>query len=620
MPSIFEKPSILGFRAECGDLDTKRWVAAKRSYIEAARKKAQELGVDITEILFNESQLTGNVPGASLADQLSTQLSESRARPVFQQGDGQDVSWRDVASALSSETPESLARFIQPTQPTPTAAPVTPAAPAATPSMFGEPTSSIFAPSLFGEPAPPQDSITASLAPLDLSQPTSRTPSAAPPAGTRAERVAAAIASGDFAEKQRQYNQEAMRMGSPTMMDAQGNIVGRELTEAERMREFFKTTGGNTMFSQTTDPAQRALQNEMMKQARAQATVNAFGTTPSERLANLQAATDARKIPQPPLSSDVREVAPGVRAAFKDGQRIGFGTNQAPTKGPNGESTATANAPKTPSVETFASMFPDTGLRLALASPVSNAPTSAPAPVAAPAASPAVNAGTTKLMEQVNQDPEVMRATKALASSRAQSAADAPQIAALNAYRDQMNQGVGALDSAMATDNDPMVMGMFPPASTGQNQRDSAEAADSLDAAQAAYESIMGKKPMSSAPPAPTARVAPSPAPAPTARVAASPVAAADSMAQFLGASPTASSTAAGDLKAVRDAYAQMFGNPAPTARVAPAGYSAFSPQSRPTSAFSAEVSAPPPAKNTGAKGTRKALGGDKPRNQRARK
>jgi hypothetical protein len=377
------------------------------------------------------------------------------------------------------------------------------------------------------------------------------------PGGTRAERVAAAIASGDFAEKQRQYNEEAMRLGQPTQMDAQGNIVGRELTEAERMREFFKTTGGNTMFSQTTDPAQRALQNEMMKQARAQATVNTFGTTPPERLANLQAATDARKIPQPPLSSDVREVAPGVRAATRDGQTVGFSTpgdgktapqgtitdpitgEQMPlalynemtrqtqaTKGmtggspmergllaamqaaeakraPAASSAATANAPKTPSVETFASMFPDTGLGLALASPVSNAPTSAPAPapapaaspapVAAPAASPAVNAETTKLMEQVNRDPEVMRATKALASSRAQSAADAPQIAALNAYRDQMNRGTGVLDSAIVTNNDPMVMGMFPPASTGQNQRDSAEASDSLDAAQAAYESITGK-------------------------------------------------------------------------------------------------------------------------------
>jgi hypothetical protein len=122
------------------------------------------------------------------------------------------------------------------------------------------------------------------------------------------------------------------------MMDAQGNIVGRELTEAERMREFFKTTGGNTMFSQTTDPAQRALQNEMMKQARAQATVNTFGTTPEERLANLQAETDARKILQSPLNSGVREVAPGVRAATRDGQTVGFSA-------PGDGSPATMNDP-----------------------------------------------------------------------------------------------------------------------------------------------------------------------------------------------------------------------------------------------------------------------------------
>jgi hypothetical protein len=389
----------------------------------------------------------------------------------------------------------------------------------------------------------------------------------------------------------------------------------------------------------------------MMKQARAQATVNTFGTTPEERLANLQAATDARKILQSPLNSGVREVAPGVRAATRDGQTVGFSTpgdgktapqgtitdpitgEQMPlalynemtrqtqaTKGmtggspmergllaamqaaeakraPAASSAATANAPKTPSVETFASMFPDTGLGLALASPVSNAPTSAPAPapapaaspapVAAPAASPAVNAETTKLMEQVNRDPEVMRATKALASSRAQSAADAPQIAALNAYRDQMNRGTGVLDSAIVTNNDPMVMGMFPPASTGQNQRDSAEASDSLDAAQAAYENIMGKKPMSSARPAPAATGAKEPR-GPT----------------YFDVPPNATNQRALEL-----AMEEMS-----IPSVAPAGYSAFSPQSRPTSAFPADVSTPVSAETTGAKGTRKALGGDKPK------
>ena len=127
-------------------------------------------------------------------------------------------------------------------------------------------------------------------------------------------------------------------MGSPTMMDAQGNIVDRELTVPEQMREAFMRTGGNTPFMQTNDPMQRAMQNEMMKQARAQAAVNTFGTTPEERLANLQAETDARKILQSPLNSGVREVAPGVRAAFKDGQMIGFSA-------PGDGSPATMNDP-----------------------------------------------------------------------------------------------------------------------------------------------------------------------------------------------------------------------------------------------------------------------------------
>jgi hypothetical protein len=315
MPSIFEKPSILGFRQEGGNLDTKRLESSKRVFMEAAMKKAGELGVDVTELLSNPryTELIGSEMTKTATSPIPTlspdygMAESSFSIPVFRQEGGRDVYWRDVASSLASETPQALTRFIQPTQPTSTAAPVTPAAPAVTPSMFGPP-----APGeqIFGPP-----SILAN-----------QQPGGGAPGGTRAERVAAAIASGDFAEKQRQYNEEAMRLGQPTQMDAQGNIVGRELTEAERMREFFKTTGGNTMFSQTTDPAQRALQNEMMKQARAQATVNTFGTTPEERLANLQAATDARKIMQSPLNSDVREVAPGVRAATRDGQTVGFST------------------------------------------------------------------------------------------------------------------------------------------------------------------------------------------------------------------------------------------------------------------------------------------------------
>jgi hypothetical protein len=142
--------------------------------------------------------------------------------------------------------------------------------------------------------------------------------------------------SGDFETKRTQYNQEAMRMGHPSMMDDQGNIVGRELTVPEQMRDAFMRTGGNTPFMQTNDPMQRAMQNEMMKQARGQIAANTFGFTPEERRANLEAEVEARKILATPLDSGVREVAPGVRGAFRNGQTVGFSTPGDGVNVPNG--------------------------------------------------------------------------------------------------------------------------------------------------------------------------------------------------------------------------------------------------------------------------------------------
>lgn len=400
MPSIFEKPSLLGFRAEGGRIpiprnqyssvmftdpkDAERYTKAAGDWVDIpvgdprydALKRAAESG-DVTSLAnptqwsqgaassvdfmpgFRQDYGTWNageempmrqrVAGDREAvNRLADLGLIEKIRDISQPGEptptfrvrrdfleGNLGPPADMASMFVGPA-AALASGTLPARPAPTPAPTAPATPAQQPaSMFQDTDSATFR-TMFPNSV---------LGPYVSTAPEGTFDTAAPPAGSRAERVAAAMKSGDFETKRAQYNQEAMRLGQPTQMDAQGNIVGRELTEPERMREFFRATGGNTMFSQTTDPAQRALQNEMMKQARAQATVNTFGFTPEERLANLQAATDARKIPQPPLSSEVREVAPGVRAAFKDGQVLGFGTNQAPVKGPDGESTATMNDP-----------------------------------------------------------------------------------------------------------------------------------------------------------------------------------------------------------------------------------------------------------------------------------
>jgi len=338
MPSIFEKPSILGFRAEGGDMSAnadqikllgerlaearqKAVTEQQKNELAALEKRFAELSYVVRAEPPASVLMAG--PGSMMRPPMPTlQQRETAMReieglmPQLEQlrnpqgsGRGASGSWEESGGVTPAPAYGGPMAAVPSGRQTPLPGLGGGAVPTATSEFMSRllklPTSADV-PSMF-------DTMTENARQQQ-------------PGGTRAERVAAAIASGDFAEKQRQYNEEAMRLGQPTQMDAQGNIVGRELTEAERMREFFKTTGGNTMFSQTTDPAQRALQNEMMKQARAQATVNTFGTTPEERLANLQAETDARKILQSPLSSDVREVAPGVRAAFKDGQTVGFST------------------------------------------------------------------------------------------------------------------------------------------------------------------------------------------------------------------------------------------------------------------------------------------------------
>jgi hypothetical protein len=299
MPSIFEKPSLLGFRQEGGVTPAKKnkgIIPAIPGFITDNLGKVSDVATGYGANLMNQFwgtnwngtnfSETPFTPGGGLVDQIQGYMqtgeipffSNAPVAPVVGSGRGASGSWGD---------------------------PVVPAAPT---SIFGPPAPGS---QIFGPP-----SILANQQPA----------AAAAPTGTRAERVKAAMESGDFAEKQRQYNQEAMRMGHPSMMDDQGNIVGRELTVPEQMRDAFMRTGGNTPFMQTNDPMQRAMQNEMMKQARGQIAANTFGFTPEERRANLEEEVNARKILATPLDSGVREVAPGVRAATRDGQTVGFST------------------------------------------------------------------------------------------------------------------------------------------------------------------------------------------------------------------------------------------------------------------------------------------------------
>lgn len=326
MPSIFEKPSLLGFRAEGTkrETPTERAVRVLTSPIGSVRPgqlTINPLDQVPTKGFFPWLKDNAIAGAAGFGDYLNegvlsplnymlfgNEPEELRLKERYLKslGYGVDPSVSEGAAAIAAanSTYDAEANALPPS--------TTPLAQ----SMFARPSAAEAALAAANETyeaeanaLPPSPSMFSA------------------PTGTRAERVAAAIASGDFETKRTQYNQEAMRMGSPTMMDEQGNIVGRELTQNEQMREFFNRTGGNTPFMQTNDPAQRALQNEMMKQARAQAAANTFGSTPEERRANLEAETNARRILASPLNGDgVRDMGNGVRGAFKDGQAVGFST------------------------------------------------------------------------------------------------------------------------------------------------------------------------------------------------------------------------------------------------------------------------------------------------------
>lgn len=334
MPSIFEKPSLLGFRAE----GTKRETPTER----AGRVLTSPIGSvrpgQLTINPLDQVPTKGFFPwlkdnaiagAAGFVDYLNegvlsplnymlfgNEPEELRLKERYLKslGYGVDPSVSEGAAAIAAanDTYEDEAYALPPSA-------------SQTPSMFADAAAALAAANETYEAEanalPPAPSMFS-----------------APPAGSRAANIAAAKASGDFGTKVAQYNLEAQRLGHPTQMNEAGEIVPRELSEPEKMREYFKTTGGNTPFLQTTDPAQNALQNEMMKQARGQAAANTFGATPEERRANLEAETNARKILASPLNGGVRDMGNGVRGAFRNGQLIGVAA-------PGDGSPATMNDP-----------------------------------------------------------------------------------------------------------------------------------------------------------------------------------------------------------------------------------------------------------------------------------
>jgi hypothetical protein len=363
MNSIFEKPSILGFRQEGGRIAIQRHPNSSIIFTNPkdAERYTKSAGDDWVDIPAGDPRYDALERAAGSGDITSalnpTQWAQAGKSsvdfiPGLTQDYGQWVQGESMPRAkrvagdraaidklVEKGLIEKVNDISQPGAPTPTYRvrksvldgsidlpallaggdlPASPAAPAApTASMFvGPPSFLDNSYQSFGPPAALANDYEGFGPPAALAN-------RQPATGTREERIAAAKQSGDFDAKRAQYNQDAQRMGHPTMMDEDGNIVGRELSLGEQMQNFARQTGGNTPFMQTNDPAQRAMQNETLAQARRYNAANAFGTTDEERLANLEQETEARRILATPLGDQVREIAPGVRMALKDGQVVG---------------------------------------------------------------------------------------------------------------------------------------------------------------------------------------------------------------------------------------------------------------------------------------------------------
>jgi len=171
------------------------------------------------------------------------------------------------------------------------------------------------------------------VAPTAAGRGTVLTGAATSPAGvelSREQKVAEAKANGTFNQIRDSFNRQALAAGHPQQMDEEGNIVAREPTMTERMFQFGLATGGSTDMlpvSQTT-PQQRALQMGAMDRARGQLAFQKAGQAVGDKLAE-QAAANAPVTRQ--LTPDTTKIVggkevtvPGVRAAFKNGQTVGF--------------------------------------------------------------------------------------------------------------------------------------------------------------------------------------------------------------------------------------------------------------------------------------------------------
>lgn len=131
-----------------------------------------------------------------------------------------------------------------------------------------------------------------------------------------------------------------------------------------------------------------------------------------------------------------------------------------------------------------------------------------PAP-ATPTAPRSPAATPEQLQAEVDADPRVRRAVAAASASRAQTAADAPKIAALNEYVKDINApGLNAsLKSAQDTNSDSMRLGgLRTPESTPMNQAQSAKVSDAFDSANKKYLASTGQKPASKVPLLPSQR------------------------------------------------------------------------------------------------------------------
>jgi hypothetical protein len=117
----------------------------------------------------------------------------------------------------------------------------------------------------------------------------------------------------------------------------------------------------------------------------------------------------------------------------------------------------------------------------------------APIPTVKPAA-----ATSEQLQATVNADPMVKRATEASQRSKDQTAADAPQVAALNKYAKDIQTPIMThrLDSVIKTNADPMRYGgLATPESTPMNQAQSKSFSDGMDKANQDYLDATKPKP-----------------------------------------------------------------------------------------------------------------------------